>query len=437
MKWILFILIFQSSLSFSENLIKGEGKFLSTTADSHEFVKRQLIFEGIKDMITKELSHLNLNQELFWQKYNEELSKKLDDIEASYKILKKFDEETNLERKKMLMENIRVKKLDYSRRFLSLNKLLSKFAIKKLSRSQQNPLNRYIQLEGEIRSKELTKIYYNLVRGKQVSEYGSLYVRPVFNLQGTTYAELGIDNEKELKGEVSKNWLEWLIQNKPLNIANVEILSVDKEENLDNLLKLPLNEYASHIPEYFVNSLILEMEINIVKEKYDPLLKESIFIYSGSAFVKDIQTNLIVGIFQFEESQKNYRFAPKVNLANVVANHVYQMAKSSFPMIKKSISGMSPVSKTQSLSFEKFDSINQVHHFLNLAEERGVKYSLKAKLDFFTQDKASAILNFEGEPSDIKEFLSTLQAAKTDLSFDIIDTDDQIGIKFNKVIESI
>jgi len=437
MKWILFIILFQIPLSYSGNLIKGEGKFTSVAGDSHEFIKKQLVFEGIKDIISKELEVLNLNKELFWQKYDEDLNKRLEDIETSYKTIKKFEEETNQKRKNRIIENIRIKKLKYRRTFLSLNKLLSKFSIKKMSRSQKNPRFRYIRIEGVIRSNKLTKIYYNLVRGKQVSEYGSLYLRPSFNLSGTTYSELGVENEKDLEGEVSKNWLEWLIKNKPLNIANVEILEDEKEESFINLMKLPVVDYAQNIPEYFVNSLVLELEVNVVKEKFDPRLKESFYIYSGFAYLKDIQTNLTIGTFKFNKTEKTYRFSPKVNIANVIANHVYQMAKSSFPAIRRSIKNMSPISKMKKLQFEKYESINQVHDFLSLVESRGVKFSLKTKMNSFTQDQAAAILYYDGELNDLKQLFLQLQSAKKDLSFEVIDVDEQLGIKFNKVIENI
>lgn len=437
MKWILLCLLFVLDHSFAEELLKGEGKFTSKNGDGHEFVRKQLIFEGTKDIISKELERLNLNKDVFWQKYNEALNERLIEIDKNYKEIKKYDEITNEGLKSHIIDTIRVKQLTFRRTYLGLDKLMKKFSIRKISRSQRDPNYRYIKIEGVIDSSMLTKTYYNLVRGKKTSEYGNLYVRSKFNLEGITYSELGIDNDKEIKNEVTRNWLEWFIKNKPLNIANIEVLSESKEENFEKLVKSSYERYKQDIPEYFVNSLLLDIELNIVKEKYDDNLKEIVFIYSGNAYLKDIQTNMTVGTYEFPEEKKSYIKSEGINIANLLANHVYQMAKTSFPKVQHNIKNITPISIVQALNLKQFQNINQVYDFLELAETKGVKYSLKTKLESFSQEEARAMVYFDGDVKDLKELLGQLQAAKKDLSFEVIDRDDQIGIKFNKVVEHI
>ena len=442
MKLILVIALFSAFNLYGATPIKGEGKFTSVAGDTHEFIKRQLIFEGIKDIISTELENLKLNKEAFWKKYDESLAEKLSEIEVNYKELKKYDVEANLNRKKLIEENIRKKQLRYRRKFLGLNKLLSKFSIRKISRSQKNPRYRYIKLEGAINSKRLTKTYYNLVRGKQTSAYGSLYLRPKFNFKGVSYVDLGVENEKDFETEVTKNWMEWFIENKPVNIANIELLEGSKEEKFNQLMKLPITDFKANMPESFVNSLILEIEVNLKKEKYDDKLKEFTFEYSGYAFLKDIQTNLTIGTYQFGVKKygnisKIYRKSNKVSLVNLMARDVFQLAKGSFPRINKGIKNMPPISDVKHVSLLDFENINQVHSFLNLAQTRGVKFSLKTKLDSFSSNNASAVFFYDGEFSEVKTFLQQLQSAKKDLSFEVIDEGDQFGIKFNKVIENI
>lgn len=437
MRWILLALLISSQAVFAVNLIKGEGKFTAINGDGHEFIKKQLIFEGIKDIISIELENLKLNKEAFWQKYDDALNEKLAEIEKNYKELKKFDEEVSEKRKQRILEIIRKKQLNFRRTYLGLNNLLKKFSIRKISRSQKNPNYRYIKLEGEINSAKLTKTYYNLVRGKKTSEYGSLYIRPKFNLNGISYNELGVDNEKEIIDEVTKNWLEWLIKNKPVNIANVENLTGDKELNYEKLIKMDSTNSSELIPEYFVNSLVLEIELNIEKEKFNEKIKEYTFVYSGNAFLRDIQTKLTVGTYKFAKNEKSYILSGKMNLANIVANHVYQMAKSSFPRVQRHIKNMSPVSEVKEISLNEFESINQVHSFLSLAESRGVKFSLKTKLESFGQNRAKALIYYDGDSKELTELLIQLQSAKKDLSFEVIESDKQLGIKFNKVVENI
>ena len=146
MRWILWPLLLKVTLVFSATSIIGEGRFRSTNNDSHEFIKKQLIFEGIKDMVSKKLESLNLNKEIFWMKYSEGLNSQLSKIEENLKSKYNFQELDDARKKERIIEQIRERQLVYERGYLGLDKLLKKFSIRKISRSQQNPNYRYIKL---------------------------------------------------------------------------------------------------------------------------------------------------------------------------------------------------------------------------------------------------------------------------------------------------
>ena len=169
-------------------------------------------------MVSKKLESLNLNKEIFWMKYSEGLNSQLSKIEENLKSKYNFQELDDARKKERIIEQIRERQLVYERGYLGLDKLLKKFSIRKISRSQQNPNYRYIKLEGVIDGSSLTKTYYQLTAGERQSEFGTLFVKSSFVLQSTTYSELGIENEKDLRVEVTKNWVDWLYKNKPKNI---------------------------------------------------------------------------------------------------------------------------------------------------------------------------------------------------------------------------
>lgn len=437
MRWILWPLLLKVTLVFSATSIIGEGRFRSTNNDSHEFIKKQLIFEGIKDMVSKKLESLNLNKEIFWMKYSEGLNSQLSKIEENLKSKYNFQELDDARKKERIIEQIRERQLVYERGYLGLDKLLKKFSIRKISRSQQNPNYRYIKLEGVIDGSSLTKTYYQLTAGERQSEFGTLFVKSSFVLQSTTYSELGIENEKDLRVEVTKNWVDWLYKNKPMNISKVEMLDSDKSEELETLMARPVSEYKENIPVEFKRSLLLEIQVTVEKEKYDDRIKQYKFSYSGNAYLKDIEANIVIGTYSFGEQNKTYNKLPNFNLANILANHIYQMGKRSLPYIKNSMKEMNTLTKTKALNLYDFESIYQVHNFLKLAESKGIKFSLKTELDSFGKNKAQALLHFQGDFLELKQVISSLQAAKKDLSYEVIDVDSQLGIKFNKVIENI
>ena len=438
MRRILFVLILaNASLAMAASFTKGEGRFLTKDGDSHQFIKDQLIHEGIKSIVSKELEKLQLNKELFWSKYDEKLAERLSKIEEDYKITTKMDESADAKKMVRFKEQLRIKQLKYRRNFASLNNVLLKFSIKKISRSPRNPKYRIIRLEGQIDTNLLTKTYYNFVRGRRTSDYGSLFLNTQYTLSGISYSELGIDNENDFEGEVTRNWLDWFSKNKPMNIANTELLDEDKKNKLTEYFKLPTEMMLTNIPEVFVNSLLLDIEIIINKRNFDKKLNTYTFEYEGYAFLKDLQTNLVLSTYKFEKNVKSYRLTPELSIANIVANHVYHMAKGSFPKIEKKIKEITPVSTIQRVRLTEFQNIKQLNSFIDLIEERGVKYSLKVKLESINKTNAELILFYDGDTEEVKTLFSTLRAAKKDLSFDLIDTDNVLGIKFNSVIEKI
>ncbi len=438
MKRVLFFCIFLvSSIVNAADFVKGDGSFVAEPGDSHSFIKDQLKYEGTKSILSKELETLGLNKDLFWEKYDENLNERYTEIETNLKETLKIDDNSDAKAREDFLTKLRSRKLTFRKSFASMDDMLPKFVIKKISRSQKNPRYRYIRMEGEVNRPLLTKTYFRFIRGKKTSDYGSLFINVNYQLKGVSYSDLGIENENDFEGEVTKNWLNWFRKHQPPNIANTEILSGRNEKKLQEYLKLPNEAMITNIPEVFVNSLLLEIEVVINRTEHDDKLNQSNFNYEGFAYLKDLQTNLVVKTYNFPTSEKSYKLSKKLNLANIIANHVYQMAGTSFSEIVQSIKEITPISSIKRLVLTKFKNINEIDSLLKLVESRGVKYSLRTKLESISKDKADVIIYYDGDYNEIKSFFHGLQAAKNDLSFDVIESDNVLGIKFNRVVEKL
>ncbi|MBT4793312.1 MAG: hypothetical protein HON90_17205 [Halobacteriovoraceae bacterium] len=435
-RWI-FLLSLVCTSAIAANFLNGKGTFIAIDGDSYDFIKKQLIHEGTKSIVSGKLDELGLNKDVFWQKYENKLNEKFVQIEDSLRSSYAEGELDNPKKYNRFKERLRRKKLKAQLSFIKMNDMLTKFSIKKISRSQRNANYRYIKLEGDVDTKLVTKIYYNLVRGKKSSDYGSLFINVNYQLNGISYSELGIENENDFEGEVTKSWIEWFSKNKPINIANVLRLEGDKKEMLASYLKRPSELMLSNIPEVFVNSLLLEIEVKVIKKKFDKTINLYSFEYEGNAYLKDLQTNLVMGTYKFSRTQKSYRLATNSGLANLVANHVYQLAIGDFPTIQKNIKEITPITSIEKISVTEFKNLQQVNSFINLIEDKGVKYSLKVEFESIGRQRADLILYFDGNVTEVKEFISTMQSAKKGLSYQVIDVDTKFGIKFNKEVETL
>ncbi len=437
MKWILFFSLLLTLNVQASNFVKGEGKFISQSEDNYEFVKEQLIHEAIKSIVTKKIQDMGLNADLYWEKYNERLNNAYSSLEENLKAKYNITEKSSASQLNAYRKNLRLKKHNMRKSFGRMNKMLSKFVIKKISRSQKNPNYRMIRLEGSVDTSLLTKEYYALIRGTKQSDYGSLFIYPHFSLENITYSELGIDNENDFNGEISRNWLKWFSSNKPGNIANIELIGREKEELLNTYMKIPNDMVLSQVPEVFVNSLLIEIEAKILKVKYESKINSYEFKYGGEAFLRDLQSNLIIGSYEIPSEVKYYNLKENSNLANIVANHVYQMVRASFPQMIKNVKELTPITTINKVQLSNYKNTSAVKSFISLAEERGVKYSIKLEYESLNKDSADLLLYFDGSTEEVKSYFEQLKSAKKDLSYEVVESGNTLGIKFNEVIESL
>jgi hypothetical protein len=431
------ILLFTiSTISVASDAVQGEGRFYADQDDSLTFIKSQVIHQGFMDVISKEITSMGLNKDLFWQKYNEQFSTSFEPVVELLKVKYKIGtQEVTKKDKDDYKKTLRLKKLKTKKKFGALNRVIQSYGIKRYSRSQQNPNARYVRLDAKINRVLLSKIYYNYVRGKKTSDYGSLFLNIKYNLKNCNYSDLGVEKEKDFTEVVNNHWLKWFSENKPGNIANIEILKEDKLNRLNDYFKLPYEKMISEIPELFVNSLYFDIEITIEKVGKNEKYNDYKFNFNGGGYLLDLQSNNILASMEFPLETKQYRHLKYEKLSTVLANHVYRMPFNEFSELKKKIKNIAPMNSIHRVSLYDFTNMNDIENFIELIKARGVKNSLNARLDSIGTNRAEIVIFMDGELSEFKTLVKSLESAKKDLSFELIDTDNVLGIKFNKVIE--
>jgi hypothetical protein len=188
----------------------------------------------------------------------------------------------------------------------------------------------------------------------------------------------------------------------------------------------------SDIPEMFVNSLYLQIEVTIEKISSNQKVKQYHYAFSGGGYLLDLQSNNILTSLSFNKEEKKYRKLDYDKLSTVLANYVYRMPFVSFEKLKKTIKNIPPINSIHRVSLYDFENMKQVDNFLKLIKSRGIKYSLDARLESLGTNRAEVIVFMDGESTDLKGMLNGLKSAKNDLKFDFIDTDNTLGVKFIK-----
>lgn len=435
MKRILFLcLIFIGSTVFAQKFTKGTGVYRSDDGDSQEFIKQQLLYEGFKDIISKELDAMGLNKELFWKKYNDALDIEILALEKSLKEKYQIDNNPTSSQVQKFKKSFRYRKLIKTRNFGRIQNIISSYTLDKIYRSPKNPKYRRIKLEGAVKTDKLHALYYSLIKGKKSSDYGSLFINSEYILDGFNFSDIGIENPSVITDEVSKSWISWFSdeKRKPKNIANIEVLDADKKEKLQTYLKLSKGDLRSNIPEVFVNSLLLDIEIHIKLTVLNERFKEHKLEYFGNAYLKNLQTNLVVKTFKLNTVTKNVVVDEDINLPSLIANDVYRLALGEFNTVASTVKNINPMDSYMALPILGKINVYELNALKDLIVERGVKYSLQANLSDISRERSSLDLYFDGENSDIRNFLVSLESAKKDLKFQVVEDNGSFAVKFDK-----
>lgn len=433
----LFFVLFSFSLYAADGYIKGDGKFYSTDDDSLTFIKEELIHLGFVDVISKKLNETGLSSELFWQKYEEKFQAAFKSIEDNLRAKYKIDEKPSAKDREAFATELRRKRLVFRRRFGNLKSVIQSYSVDKTSRSAKNPRIRYINIQAKVNEQLLSKIYYSYVQGKKTSDYGTLYIHVDYNLEDASYTEIGVANESDFANVVNNAWLRDFSRTKPANIKNIEILAGEKLDKLVEYLKLPYERMIQEIPAEFVNSLYLKVDITIKKKTANLDVNKFVFEFDGGMFLQDLQNLQILSSANFDRETQDFTLTKSNSkLGNMIATFVYKIPMTAFNQVNSKIKNIPPMTSIQRLALYDFKNISSVYELIDLLKNKGIKYSLNARLESVGKSKAEIIVFYDGMQTDLKALLSSIKSAKSGQTYDVIDSDTVLGIKFNKLEHS-
>ena len=426
---ILLILSLFSPLVFTAQLSVGKAQFLTTEDDSISFIKEELKQRAFKDLITKEFGKIGLNEKAFWNKYNEILNTKTEEVRKS--LGQKYRIETGASQIdiKNFKRVFRKRKLVLAQKLGSLDRVITTYVIRRNSRSSANPKLRLMTLEGKVNSQLLNKIYYKYVHGKKEVGEGRLYLDINYDLKKMDFTDLGISNDSDFIDVVNEYWVKWFRDNLPQNISEVIVVDSSIKEDLDSYFKIPKENLALEIPSEFRNSLLLNISAVILNKKMNKEKFEYSFHFSGGMYLMNLQTSKVITSKSLEKSMKDYRLSTNDGLSSLVANHVYRIPLPYFPGIKRIIKDLNPASKITSLRILDAKNTKQLQSLKRLLISRLVKYSVSLEVDSFSRGVAVLNLVYDGDRTELIRSIESLKSAKNDVLFDVIESDRLIGIK--------
>ena len=416
-------LVLTFNVSAQSDLTSGEGRFVSRDGDSLTFIKKQLIYAAVKDIITKELSKMGHNSEVFWAKYNEKFEDYFasikENLDKSYGIT---SSETKLTgKKKERYENsLRSKKLTIKARYGKLQKIMSSYSVKKMSRSPQFPNSRYMNIQAKIDLKMLNDMFYGYTRGGEKRIYNNLFVTVDFSMREMSWQDLGVELESDFTSVLKEHWKRWFEDKFKGKVNNVIITTIDEQEKLESHLKMlseassSLNQISSiekdiqeeqesallSVDDQLKDSLWMKVKVNVSKVAEDQTFKKRTFLFGGEYLLFDLKSNRLASHYDFISEEAT--FSTTKDLSSNSASLVYRLPVAKWESLIRDISHFPLGRKSFRVDLVGANSVKQIDEVDKYLSSMGLTHGLNVKVESFNRDRAQLRVFFKGSIDDLK-----------------------------------
>ena len=390
-------------------MVNGRGSFVSQKGDSAIFVKQQLKYQAFKDIITRELSSMKLDPQIFWQNHYNKFE---DSFQSIRQKLKENFEQQKLSAKEY-QDALRIQKLSAMARFGNLNRLIKSYSEKGHTRSFDNPNIRHLEIDATLDRRALARTYFKTIRSKQKSyNYQRIHLSTEFQLRGDNWTAIGVNKKSDFTETLNFHWKKWFEKQYP-NIREVTLVNSASWEYLKNHLQTPHSEIqAGHyknsnasLPRQFQNGLWIMVKISIKKIKEINLSKNQNFHVEGSVVMVDLNTRKIVTYKDIPLVEKEYTFSTPHKLSSDLATLIWKLPLKTFQS-KPAQTVLD--TKRIGLVIREIGSIKDIMQIKELLINRGLSMRFQPRIATYSGNYGIIQLTYQGTPEKALNIINSL-----------------------------
>ena len=408
--------------------LESEGRFSSKDEDSLDLVKKELLFDAYRNLITQKMNCMGLDSKMFWDKFDLDFEKS---FEATAESLKKTTDASQSDNQDEYEKKLRMKRLVSKREFGSLDRLIDSYSILKMSRSTQYPNSRFINITGKIDSAAVRDLYYKYTDSNQKRMIEQMLVSTQVKLTDLTWSELGVKSDTDFSDSLKDSWMKWLSANWGRFFKGVYVVNDTSVSDLEKMKTTTGNDSSSvslsilksmtkNTQEQVVsggkenikvsnNAVWINFFIGIKKLQDNRMLNKKEFEYSGYYIIKDLMSGEIVGHYDFPIEKKQYFMDEISGFASSVASYTYNLPLGNLGAESKKISSLINEENKITLELQNISSVKDILSFNEELVNKGARFQLRPTLESYVGDKGQILLSYQGATEDLKKFLSGLK----------------------------
>lgn len=416
MKLLLLLLSLVSFSTWGQGPVSGEGRFYAADDDSLGFVKNQLHYQAVRDVITKELKSMGLDEKLFWQKYEERFGDYFKSIADQVK--EKYADESGevpRDKKADFDKALRARRLSVLSRYGRLQGVVTSYSVKRMTRSPQVPQSRFYQIDAKTDRRAINELYLKFTSNDVDRKYKTLYVSLDFKLISMTWNDAGVEIGTDFTDVVREHWQKWLTEKFSAQVDQVVFTDEALERQLRDFLLIPRDlvfsqriENGDSSLERFSSSLWLKIDIALEKLREDILVAKREISVEGDLLLIELKTNHSVFHDDLAKEKKLFHTDEARTFSSSLASMVYSKPLPSLEMAKKAMGEISQAKHDYHLKVSSLGSIQDLIDVGALLASRGVIHQARTEVVGFNGKSGTLSLSFRGGRQELSNFLKGL-----------------------------
>lgn len=396
--------------SLALKLSQGEGQFLTREKDDQELIKKVLTFHALKDLITKELKKMGADSNLFWKKFDEKFELMYGTQKKDF--LSKKEEAYQDKERDWLLKSF-ILKSD----FLGLQSAINSFTVTRLTRAPQNPLLRYMSIEGDVGLSALGQLFRKVTQDGPVKEFAKVLLFSKFELVNCHWTDLGVDNESDFTKVVKEHWLNWIKGQFKGEIENFQLADEGTLRDIEEEIKEKSEIDAAKKWELllqndgggdYADALLLSIVVRIKKVGENTLNQTRNIEVSSEYIYKAINSNFVLSSGDLNIVKKEYSTKEKESYSSALATSVYQSPLNSWSELKKATQIISPSYRTLKIEIKNSTSLGDLLKIKEMMENLAPGRQVRSEIISQTEEGGLMELKINGNKDDITRFLNSL-----------------------------
>ncbi|MBH46555.1 MAG: hypothetical protein CME71_00115 [Halobacteriovorax sp.] len=413
------ILFFLATSVSAQTTVSGEGRFYAGDDDSLSFVKAQLHYQAVRDVISKELKSMGLDDKVFWQRYESKFSEYFQSVEKQLK--EKYADasgEVPKDKKLDYEKALRAKKLEAMSRYGRIQGVITSYSVKRMTRSPQNPQSRFYQIEAKTDRRSVNELYIKFTSDEADRKYTTLFVTVDFALSHMTWTDTGVEVGSDFTDVVRDHWRKWLENKFTGQIDEIVFTDDTMQRQLREFLLIPrdiefnqrLENGDSSLSRYGTG-LWLKISMKMDKLREDELLKKREISIDGDVLMIELRTNRSIAQSNFEPEKKLFHTEEAKSFSSSLASMVYSKPLPAFEEARRATREISMSRQDFHLKVASLTSIQDLLDVGTLLTNKGVVHQARTEVVGFDGSKGVLNISFRGGRQNLTSFLRGITGA--------------------------